>query len=381
MFGVLGSPVDSKRIGLVLAGVGLASCSAPLPPRFASWEPLCAAIPVPGTRAEALQRLRTSYALWQRWRKAPAPAERETGRPAGSGSFGYSYVRATQLSPVEVHFTLLEVEAERVVLRALLVANPNELRWFPRRANEPRAITSRWIERGATLGTHDEGAPLKTVDQLYADCERLVRDAESLLPRLYFHPDGLLMQCGYPPGKFADRGSASMLSISRFSVKSELLHDDAAAWLCETELGPVPPGTVLPFLPPDYACFAAVYPTPRAPPPVSPPVAPEACEDPLDCPPPEAASVGNICAIDPEACPPPEAGFGVAHWTRVYPSFCTAWPDHSPRALEVGKSDPLHEWTFPFGSSYGVECSGGVGLRRIRVEAPAEGAGGDSPRR
>jgi hypothetical protein len=285
------------------------------------------------------------------------------------------------LSPVEVHFTLLEVEAERVVLRALPVANPTELRWFTRRANEPRAITSRWIERGATLGTHDEGAPPKTVDELYADCERLVRSAESVLPRLYFHPDGLLMQCGYPPGKFASRGSVSMLSISRFSVKSELPHDDAAAWLCETETGPVPPGAVSPFLPSEYACFAAVHPTPRAaPPPVSPPVAPEACDDdPLNCSPSSEVPVGNICTIDPKACPPPDAGFGCAFWTQVYPSSCTPWLAHSPRALEVGKSDPLGEWTFPYGSSSGVECLGAPELRRIRVVPPAEGAGGGRP--
>lgn len=350
----------------MLLGVGLAGCSAPAPARFASWEPLRAEIPASVSRAEALQRLRASYALWQRWRRAPAPSWRETGRPARTGGFGYSYVRAAQSSPTEVHFTLLEVEAERVVLRALLVADPNQLRSYSRRANEPRSITSRWVERGAALGTHDDGAPAKTIDQLYADCEQLLRRSEAVVPRLYFHPDGLLMQCGYLPSECGDCPSISMSSVSQFSVRSEVPRDDAAAWLCETETGPVPPGAISPFMSSDFACFAGVQPTPRAAPPAIAPVVPESCgDDVLDCPQPDKG-VGNVCAIDPKACPPPETGFGVAYWTQVYPNFCTSWQAHSPRPLEVGKSDPLGEWTFPFGSSVGVECSGGVRLRRIR---------------
>ena len=45
-----------------MLGVGLAGCSAPAPARFASWEPLRAEIPASVSRAEALQRLRASYA-------------------------------------------------------------------------------------------------------------------------------------------------------------------------------------------------------------------------------------------------------------------------------------------------------------------------------
>jgi hypothetical protein len=146
-------------------------------------------------------------------------------------------------------------------------------------------------------------------------------------------------------------------------------------------MGPVPPGTVSPFMPSEFACYAAVHPTPRAAPPAPAPVAPESCGDELlDCPQPEKG-VGNICEIDPEACPPPDAGFGVAYWTQVYPNFCTSWEARSPRPLEVGKRDPLSEWTFPFGSNCRVEGSSGVGLRRIRVDASAAASSPPAPAR
>lgn len=337
------------KVGLLFAALGLACCSPRPLPRFASWEPMRDEIVPPKNRGEAIQRLRESYALWQTWRKAPAPSWLETGRAAIVDSpFRYTYVRAEQVSPVEVHFTLFEVEAEQIVLRALLSADPSQLSSFPRRTGEPRPIVSRWIERGAALGSHDDGAPLQTFGQQYAECERLVLEAGSRLPRLYFHPDGLLMHCGYPPTECANCTSASMLAISRFSVRSELPSDNAAAWLCETESGPVPPGTISPFMPADFACFAGVHPTRKR--------APDT-----------ETTAGDICSIDPAACPPPPAGFGVAYWNQVRPMICSGWPTHTPRALEVGKTDPLGEWTFPVSSSAGVECSGGVGLRRVRV--------------
>jgi hypothetical protein len=124
-------------------------------------------------------------------------------------------------------------------------------------------------------------------------------------------------------------------------------------------------------MPSEFACYAAVHPTPRKVGPAPALVAKESCgDDLLDCPQPEKG-VGNICEIDPEACPPPDSGFGVAYWTQVFPNFCTSWQARSPWPLEVGKSDPLSEWAFPFASTIGVECSGGVRLRRIQVDAAA----------
>ena len=331
---------------LVLA---LASCAPRVEPRFASWEPLRSDIPRSASRAQAQQRLAESYALWKKWLAARPPSVLDTGRAVEQGpGTNYSYLRAEQQSPEQVTFTLLEVQAERVVLRALLTADPRKLRLHGA-LHAQRSFHSRWIERGNDVGRHAEGAAVKTVDELYRDCASLLQDEHSSLPRLYFHPDGLLMQCGYPPSECDDCASASIQSVARFSVSAESPKDDAAAWLCETELGPVAPGTLLPLLPDNYACYARYLPPPR-------PVTPA-----------EQGQAQDICIIDPSACaPPPEALVG-AYITQARPAICGGGPERDALPLEVGKSEPRVDWVFPFWRGGGeVECACGTFSRRIR---------------
>jgi len=252
-------------------------------------------------------------------------------------------VRALQTSPTEVSFTLFVVQGERVVLRAFMTADPSKLSMAQRQLGLLRII-SRWVERDAQVGTHDMGAPPRTVDQLYAECGRLIEQGEAP-PRLYFNPEGLLMQCGYPPEECSDCESASVMSISRFSVRREVPRRIPAAWLCEAETGPVAPGTALPFLPSEYTCVAAALPSPPRPPPASP------------------SDMQDICMIDPQACP--TLSTVLAQWIQMRPTACSAWPERSPSALEVGKVDPLADWVFPFSESADIECVGGTRLRRI----------------
>lgn len=307
-----------------------------------------------------------SHELWQKWRAGPAPDPRETGRAQPRQLDGYSYVRGRQESASEVSFTVLQVRGERVVLRALLSADPRRLSSFTRRAGQIPAMASQWVERGAAIGTHAGAAPAKTIDELYAQCSQLIAESGASPPRLYFHPNGILMQCGHSLDDCADCPSASISSVSKFLVDEELPRDDAAAWLCETETGPVPPAGSLPFLPPDFACFAAELPPARR----SVAEGTGAAEadrrcsaEPDGCAP--QSLTRDICAIDPAACPPPEAGFGKAHLVLVRPQICATGAEHVPGALEVGKSDPLSVWTFPFQTAPSIECSGGRFLRRI----------------
>ncbi len=325
-----------------------AGCAVPGPARFASWDPVRSDIPRPGNRAEARARLSASYALWKKWRASTRPMIMETGRqPTPDTANEYSYVRARQTSLNEVAFTLFVVKGERVVLRALMTADPSKLSRSRRQLAQLR-VTSRWVERNGLVGRHEQGAPAKTVDQLYAECDRLI-DREATPPRLYFDPEGLLMQCGYPPEECSDCESASVLSISRFSVRNEAPRRIPAAWLCEAETGVVLPGSDLPLLPDETSCVAAALPTPPRPP-----------REP-------AEGLGDICVIDPNACPQPV--LGLATWLQIRPAICPSWPEHAPRALEVGKSDPLADWTFPFSSNEDVEC-GASGMRLKHIRPP-----------
>src|SRR5260221_4254178 len=104
-----------------MLGLALASCAPASEPRFASWAPVRSDIPRPASRAQAEQRLAESYALWKKWLAAQPPSVLATGRAAKPGpAANYSYLRAEQQSLEQVTFTLFEVQAERVVLRALL---------------------------------------------------------------------------------------------------------------------------------------------------------------------------------------------------------------------------------------------------------------------
>jgi hypothetical protein len=56
-----------------------------------------------------------------------------------------------------------------------------------------------WTETGAALGSHPEGDPVKTVDQLYDECERTVLtvDEDKNDVHVRYDDDGFLVTCTY----------------------------------------------------------------------------------------------------------------------------------------------------------------------------------------
>jgi hypothetical protein len=67
-------------------------------------------------------------------------------------------------------------------------------------------MTLQWEERGAELGSHTDGAPLATLDQLYERCgsEVLTRDPDANAIYLEFDARNILQTCVYVPKNCAD---------------------------------------------------------------------------------------------------------------------------------------------------------------------------------
>ncbi len=267
----------------------------------------------------------------------------------------YSYVRAFERARDRVDFSILAIEGERVVVRALISADPKQLDRFSRHAQLPR---SRWVERGSAIGSHDDAAPPYTVDELYAQCGNILRQQPELAVRLYFHPNGLLMHCGFVPGECDDCGSVSIQSTSLYSVAQEPEWLEPSRWVCATNWGVFLPGAEDPLTSPDVDCWAAPLPEPA-------PAQPQ-----------DGQELQDICHIDPAACPKLDCrgDCRAAKWTMWKPSVCgaEAIPQRQPGFLDLGKPKPLDEWTFPFLTASSIECEGdGAYLRRYRPELPA----------
>lgn len=107
--------------------------------------------------------------------------------------------------------TTLEVRDDEVVLR----------RYEARDAEGE--VTESWTEQGEALGSHEHGAPLQTIEELYAVCrnEVLTRDREENTIYLEFGDDGVLDYCQYVPVDCAD-DCARGVSIDAFRFLGEL---------------------------------------------------------------------------------------------------------------------------------------------------------------
>ena len=90
--------------------------------------------------------------------------------------------------------TTLEVRDDEVVLR----------RYEARDAEG--VVTESWTEQGEALGSHEYGAPLRTVEELYAVCrdEVLTQDQSENTIYLEFRDDGVLKICQYVSINCAD---------------------------------------------------------------------------------------------------------------------------------------------------------------------------------
>lgn len=322
------------RIAVGWLGVALVTtfgCARPEPARYPMWEPLSPEVPAVQSSEEALARLRQSRSVWRAMLHEP-PDFRPAAFAPLDGVVRYSYVRAHQVSRDEVAFTAMSVENGRLIVRALLMADPTRLQMNT--GKDSTGVATRWVERGAEVGARDEGAPAVTIDALYDQCDALLRENAVGL-RLYFHPNGLLMSCGHPDGR-----SVTIQSFSRYPLFEQL---DPASQLCSEPWGLFPPFGESLMTQPGWFCRPAADAKFREPP------RPRRSD--------EEPTPAEICEIDPKACPsldwPSSAGWILASSPC---SVDSSWA-RAPRFLDFGKRAPLMDWAFPFRvSSSGVEC-------------------------
>ena len=340
------SPLSSLRAGLALLSLGLTAACSLRHAQYAGWEPMPAGIPAVSDAAKAKLHVAQSRALWQAFRAGKRDLGK-TGFTRARDVPGYTYVRAQQRSKELVDFTLFVVERERVVVRALIEARLADLDPYPRQ-DFARWPDSLWVERGNAVGSHSDGAASRTIDQLYDECERMIDEHPSQRVRLYFHPNGILMHCGFSREDCRECGAVAIQSFSSYRLDDETPRDDPAKWVCPSAWGVFAPGSEVPELADDLACYAPPYKSSPAPQPVPVPDGYEVAEVSSGLPP--------ICDVDPAACPYDSAERRRARWTLWRPNMCPLLPGRAPTALEVGKPEPLGVWTFPFIIADGLEC-------------------------
>ncbi|MFT2007306.1 hypothetical protein ACMA1I_01400 [Pontibacter sp. 13R65] len=90
--------------------------------------------------------------------------------------------------------TKITVENDLVTGRAYQAFRINE-------TNGEREVIGSYTENQSTLGSHDTGAPLLTIDDLYQSCARDYLVVDKKKNMIYFEMDaaGLLQVCGFVP--------------------------------------------------------------------------------------------------------------------------------------------------------------------------------------
>ncbi len=293
-----------------------------------------AGIPKVARAADALRRLEQSRVLWHEWRARPSDARVGVRFEEVPGK--YSYVRAHQRTKDRVDFTLFVVDAQdRVSLRALISTDPARLAGAPlSKMPTWRSFESHWVERGAEVSRHEDGAAARSIDGLYDDCATLIRQHPSAPARLFFHPDGVLMQCGFAADDCSGCGEVSVQGYTHFPVDAAVLSDDPAKWVCGTAWGVFLPGSPIPLVDEALSCMANT----RAPHVRLLPLGP------LD-----------VCGRDLHACPDRHPD-GDSFWERTGHA-CARVPDHYPGALDVGKAEPRGPWRFKLPEQRSIECN------------------------
>lgn len=78
-----------------------------------------------------------------------------------------------------------------------------------------------WTEKGDELGSHKQGAPLKTLDDLYADAAKaLAADRDPANTRYYFRADkaGVMLSCFWQDSRIADDAPTHGPSIATLKL-------------------------------------------------------------------------------------------------------------------------------------------------------------------
>jgi len=77
-----------------------------------------------------------------------------------------------------------------------------------------------WSEKGAKLGSHKEGHPAKTIDQLYEEAKAILERPLPAFQRLglRFDKQGLLLACYTQDTRIADDAPTKGVSISAITL-------------------------------------------------------------------------------------------------------------------------------------------------------------------
>jgi hypothetical protein len=95
---------------------------------------------------------------------------------------------------------------------------------------------------------------------LSIDPVRRVSDGRSLLkPTLYFHPNGLLMHCGFSE-QCSECPHVSIQSLSRLPIDDARPPNEPDQWVCATKWGVFAPASDIPEL--ALICYAPPPPAP-----------------------------------------------------------------------------------------------------------------------
>jgi hypothetical protein len=353
MAGGTGSGLNAQSWRISAAVLAMAvlpelGCGKPHYARYASWEPTSPALPDATDRALARRWLAQSREIWRRERDSRYPRFWPFELAAPPDVIRYSYVRAFEREDGSVDFTVQSVEGQAVVYRALIGARPGTLAQSLDPRDARSGFETRWVETRVTLGSHGDGAPVATIDELYDLCERKVlspvRDAA---PRLYFRPDGILMHCAYLVGQCDECPKISLQSIGAYPILDVI---DPARAVCVEPWGIFPPFSKSFTTEPNYVCMPPPGLRPRHP------------------------SIGGLlpfCSHERAACASKFKGIESpsAAWIDPHPT-CGTRRTRVPSFLETGKRDPLAAWWFPFVMEGGIDCGDGAGEVYIGLPAP-----------
>lgn len=151
-----------------------------------------------------LEQLADSLANWNKLKEK------------SGGNYRYQVRRASFVGASE---TEVAVENGKVVMRRYRTFTPPA----PVDPSNPNAAAQpdyAWTEEGDKLGTHKEGAPAKTIDELYAVAQEVLTKKLEPHERLYVKYDdrGLLSYCFYVDTRIADDAPSTGVFLTKIEL-------------------------------------------------------------------------------------------------------------------------------------------------------------------
>lgn len=273
---------------------------ASLDARYVSWEPTTTAVPAVDDRKRAREYLETSLRLWK-----------EAAYPS------YVYTRARQLGNRELELTAFQVIDGRVAQRTLVRLDPEELTSSAFNVLVKR--TSLWHETGHSVGAHEGGFPVATLDQLYERCRREVLATHpELRVRMHFDMRGFLQACGFATEDCDDCATVSVQTVAKEDRPSSR---DLRRDLCVDYDGLTTTSSGTPNW--GGGCLVCSCWSGRE----RPEPEPKAKPKPKPEPPPDPGAAEELCRIDPSACADhPYLGERLEDICEIDPSACPKQP-------------------------------------------------------